>query len=544
MRAMVRESMATGQARSSELHIVTKRGPEVTKFGFDPNHEKPFMIDYPTTAGPRVRKRFATIDKYHEWYAKQHGKVASLGEIPDDFEGPRDKPSADFDVEEPTVPGKRRPAGTTARTPGHQQPIKQTLADAGARTVEEPNAATAVDPRAATSVYGGPEAHAETVPPPLAATVEDPQAATAVDVRPAASVDSGSAALAETLPTRPADTASSVSEPSRSAGEGTASAEEQPTPTRWDDMALPERAGGQVAPWQETDPDAPNPLRPEGPLAEGQADWQALPAAQSLKETPHGTFDDVGLPSVPRGAEFGEDQAARFQIGAPPEGGLSAATGSVIVTDQQTGKQYLFKPESAEVYVRRAAARGIRQGEYATRASAAAQVGQNLGLPTPNVTLVRIGSQRGSLTEWVPHGKTLKQIAQENPTLFMSIVNSSEYGRLRADIDAFDFLINNIDRNGGNLIAQLGPNNELLRLVPIDHDLAFTATPERAVIRNYANEMPTAFSEQTVRNLEQMSRNRQQLSEALGPLVGWEAIPGVMQRLDQLLAAANASAGR
>jgi hypothetical protein len=121
MRAVVRESIATGQPRTSEIHIVTEKGPDVTRFGFDPAHPQPYMIDFPDVDGSRVVKRFATIEEYHGWYASQYGKVATLGEIPSDFEGPRFKPGSSqtaattsdsntgFDEEPPTNPGRATP---------------------------------------------------------------------------------------------------------------------------------------------------------------------------------------------------------------------------------------------------------------------------------------------------------------------------------------------------------------------------------------------------------------------------------------------------
>ena len=66
------ESGASGnQARTSRIDIVVEgKKPDFTEFGYDPNAERPYSIDYPDPVnGERVKETFKTRAEYEQWYA-------------------------------------------------------------------------------------------------------------------------------------------------------------------------------------------------------------------------------------------------------------------------------------------------------------------------------------------------------------------------------------------------------------------------------------------------------------------------------------------
>jgi hypothetical protein len=195
--------------------------------------------------------------------------------------------------------------------------------------------------------------------------------------------------------------------------------------------------------------------------------------------------------------------------------------------------------------VPRAQQHGIQQGDYAPRARATAEVAGRLGIETPEVKLVTIDGQTGSLTKWIDGSRTLEDLRQFEPQVYQAVVGSKEYQDARAAIATLDYLINNLDRgsNLGNYLVFLNSDGSLARLMPIDGDLTFTSSPERAVIQPYTTGLPKSYSPQMVEHLRHLDANRDTLRAALLPLVGEEAFAGVLHRLDELLADVNRLTG-
>ncbi|HUP87404.1 MAG TPA: hypothetical protein VM143_17265 [Acidimicrobiales bacterium] len=257
---------------------------------------------------------------------------------------------------------------------------------------------------------------------------------------------------------------------------------------------------------------------------------------------PDTRFDNIDLPSVPMGVEHLRFDRARFREveGLAGEG----VSGQRRLEDTTTGQQYLFKPANEAIAVPRAKEHGIRTGEHHSRADAAAHVANQLGIDTPEVRSVVIGNEKGSLTRWEGGTISLKKLRDKDPDAFRRVVSSSEYRRQRNAIDALDYLTNNVDRgqNLGNLLVQLDTHGELVRLIPVDHDLTFTSTIEHAVIENFTRPLPPEYSPEMRANLERLSADRAKLIEVLTPLVGERAIPGVLHRLDELVVDAKRKA--
>jgi hypothetical protein len=94
----VYQAQASGKAVVQEVHITTEKGPDVTRYGYDPASAEPYSIDFPGPGGKREVHTFATIDDYHKFYNQRFG--GDLGPVPDDFPGVKeaDKAKADTDA--------------------------------------------------------------------------------------------------------------------------------------------------------------------------------------------------------------------------------------------------------------------------------------------------------------------------------------------------------------------------------------------------------------------------------------------------------------
>ena len=260
----------------------------------------------------------------------------------------------------------------------------------------------------------------------------------------------------------------------------------------------------------------------------GPAGGRAIPAVDSDLVREPNTPD-----AVPTGVTYEPRDASRYRDIGPAGGGTSGAR---VVVDSTSGRKFLFKPVANEREVPRAQDRGIRVGEYAPRNKAAQVASEALGLPTPHVELVQIGSERGSLTDWVQQ-ESLESYIKRDPAGFAELRHEPEFKAAQDAIDTLDFLINNVDRaqNKGNYLIEFGPDGRFKTLTPIDSELSFTSTKERARVGQYANDLPATMSADMAERLGRLSRNREAFVEAIRPLVGEAAIPGVLDRLDTLL---------
>ena len=247
-------------------------------------------------------------------------------------------------------------------------------------------------------------------------------------------------------------------------------------------------------------------------------------------------------PSIPKGAEFQKQPAGRF-VPSPDKPAQGISEGEIVI-DTTTGRKHLFKPSNKEIEVPRARERGILAGDYAPRAKASELVATELGLFTPHVELVVINGRKGSLTEWVEQ-ISLQELTKDRPR-FDALTRSPEFQRARDVIEAFDYLVNNVDRvnNKGNYLVEFKPDGSFGRLIPIDHDLTFTSSRARAQITEFASGLPKAYSAETKAALEKLQANRDAFKESIRPLVGDEAIEGFVQRLDELVADARLSDAR
>jgi hypothetical protein len=170
------------------------------------------------------------------------------------------------------------------------------------------------------------------------------------------------------------------------------------------------------------------------------------------------------------------------------EGGSTSA--GFLVRDGN-GKQYLFKPTEGSAVSQQGADRGIEAGSLARRAAAAAQLANTVGVETPKVWLVELQEGgplqgHGSLQEWVPDARTMLEIGASGSAGRAALEANPAYQRQRADLDALDYLTNNLDRTTRNLLVSgEGPG---LKLTAIDQDQTFAPLTEDQAGPRWASE--------------------------------------------------------
>ena len=214
-----------------------------------------------------------------------------------------------------------------------------------------------------------------------------------------------------------------------------------------------------------------------------------------------------------------------------------ANRGKLLLTHKATGQKFLFKPRSGEVDILGSNV-GIVAGERYRRAPAAAYLAREAGIPTPAAEIViwRAGGtdEIGSLQEWITEGQAAAKLYGR--PAYTAAVRS----QFKLDLDAFDYVIANMDRNAGNWKVVLDPQtNAVRRVIPIDMDASLPPGPGRysygRVYTPYQPAMPATISSGLYDRLLQMSANLATIAQELQAFLGPAEIQGVFTRLDELL---------
>jgi len=111
---------------------------------------------------------------------------------------------------------------------------------------------------------------------------------------------------------------------------------------------------------------------------------------------------------------------------------------------------------------------------------------------------------------------------------------------LKLDLDAFDYVIANMDRNPGNWKIVVDPQtNAVQRVIPIDMDASLPPGPGRyshgQVMPPHQPALPATVSRGLYDRLLQMSANRTAIEKELQAFLQPSEIQGVFTRLDELL---------
>ncbi len=209
----------------------------------------------------------------------------------------------------------------------------------------------------------------------------------------------------------------------------------------------------------------------------------------------------------------------------------NAVKGKSLLIDRETGEKFLFKPNwgnvgSVEEY-------GVQRGDYARRAAGASTVFNEAGIQS-DVRPVSYLEANGTLQPFIEHAPlplrrtSLGEIFESNPKQYERIKSSPEFARLKSEIEAFDYAINNRDRNIGNVLVDLGPDGRAYALIPIDHDLAFTSAAPRR--------LPTKYTRETYEKLKTLRDRHAALSQKLGEHLTPAESEGFFRRVNELIA--------
>jgi hypothetical protein len=238
-----------------------------------------------------------------------------------------------------------------------------------------------------------------------------------------------------------------------------------------------------------------------------------------------------------------------------PVGGRSGSRPITVLTDHN-GRKYVFKSWQQDVAhgYRGKAGETIDAGQYHRRAGAASIVGEELGVRIAQATSVTLDGVHGSLQEWVP-GTNLKEYIKGPDGKRDVVEQHMELQDLHdrqsfKDLDVYDYVIANMDRNAGNVMVQETKKGPVP--VGIDHDLSFPGSDvrygqpdrdKRAIrgtdkvrqLESWQRKLPDTISAEMADNLRRMSRDeprlRRQLAEHLEPA----EIDGVFARLNKII---------
>ena len=152
-----------------------------------------------------------------------------------------------------------------------------------------------------------------------------------------------------------------------------------------------------------------------------------------------------------------------------------------IFTPKQAGKIGLFKPSGGEVPIHERT--GIKAGQRYPRAAAAAYLAEKAGIATPKVEMVVLTEAKrpdevSSFQDWTTEGEAAA-------TYFNSLSKSDYETRInksqpKLDLDAFDWVIANMDRHPGNwrVVSTLEPG-KVQKVLAIDMDVSLPPGPQR-----------------------------------------------------------------
>jgi hypothetical protein len=310
--------------------------------------------------------------------------------------------------------------------------------------------------------------------------------------------------------------------------------------------------GGRAAPAATvTSPSPAAPTPPGSTLPGPTSSGSTLPRSGASSVTPPGTTSRVEHATVSGTAP---SQAPAVPVSAfIPPGPIrvlyrqdyddtkitkGANQGKLLLTHKTTGQQFLFKPRSGEREIIGSEV-GIRAGERYRRAPAAAYLAREAGIRTPAAEIVIWNDngieEIGSLQEWITEGQPASRFY-----LHPRVYNAMAASQPKLDLDAFDYVIANMDRNPGNWKVIIDPQSNAVReVLPIDMDASLPPGPGRYslgyVLEHYQQPMPGTITRGLYNRLLRMQADRSRIEIALQEFLEQAEIDGVFTRLNELL---------
>lgn len=253
--------------------------------------------------------------------------------------------------------------------------------------------------------------------------------------------------------------------------------------------------------------------------------------------------------------------------------GSKGSSGKLILKDNTSKADnptlFMFKPGGEEAVL--SPVYQVQPGTYFIRGRVAYEIA--LDLPTVSKDMVPMGvaiyqGRVGSLQPFMKNTENLLDLmdgAPLNPSITPDMAKqmyreitqvNPEFKRLKSNIQAYDHIINNPDRNMGNFMVELNDDLSIKRFYAIDQDLAFQpgarnvilkdreaiplGAPTTSIIHHSAG-TPQAtigkISKSMYDELLMMKVNEHSVRESLEKIYGLDKakIDGVFQRLDEFL---------
>jgi Domain of unknown function (DUF4157) len=222
-------------------------------------------------------------------------------------------------------------------------------------------------------------------------------------------------------------------------------------------------------------------------------------------------------------------------------GGADQSVNDKFGLKHADGKIYLFKPTTGEKVVWYADDMGVKAGDRARKAPAAAEMADRMGIKTPKADLVMWDNMIGSLQEWEGGMTKLVELRTTNPSLHAEVMAS----QAKKDLDAFQYLIAGLDAHEGNYLVKVDAQTKKWELVPVDMDMSLPPSSKRytlgqpGMLGGHQAPLPPSVSKAFRERLEKMGATREQLRQTLSAYLSPAEIEGAMKRLDELLADSN-----
>jgi hypothetical protein len=146
-----------------------------------------------------------------------------------------------------------------------------------------------------------------------------------------------------------------------------------------------------------------------------------------------------------------------------------------ITTDSNNPALFVFKPGGREALLH--PMYKADAGTYFIRGRVAYDIAMDL--PTVGKDVIPMGivvydGAVGSLQPFVKNTKSLAKIRETDYELYRKIKDSQQFQKFNSNLQVYDYIINNPDRNPGNFLIEFGDNGEFKRIYAIDQDLALT----------------------------------------------------------------------
>jgi hypothetical protein len=266
------------------------------------------------------------------------------------------------------------------------------------------------------------------------------------------------------------------------------------------------------------------------PLGAKQAQQPTSSASTQLKEPA------TSMPAIPPGVNLRPRvlKAADYITEKITEG---RNAGKLKLTDKN-GQKFLFKPLWGEDKKLIGPELGIMAGDRYRRVPAAAYLARKAGIETPAGEVVELDKKVGSLQKWVDEGETLAEVSRRDRSLYLKARESQP----KLDLDIFDYVIANLDRNPGNLKVVIDPKTgSVQKVIPIDMDISLP--PNRARYSRGPNTpwkpfqmpLPSTMSKGLYDNLTRMKKDWKTISQHMKSYLTEAEIDGALFRLNEVL---------